>query len=1250
MKKIIITLVLLLSCMFKIQAQSNTVTLGGEASGSGGTATFTSGETFYEYKESASASLVEGVQQGVLYEFSKQPASTTICATVGSTASLSAVFNNAVASYTWQYKDNTTAVWTNINSSNAGTVYANYSTATLAITRSDVLPSTDTQYRVIVNSANGLNTSSEATLTVIPAAVAGTIATSTPSVCIGSAITYTLSGHTGASIQWQSLTSSNALSGTVVGTGDSYTANNAIGTFQYVRAVVTSGNCSTAITAVKTITVNPISVGGAITGGGTVCSGSSGIVKATGYSGTTLLWEYSTDGVNFVEVPALVGIAASTFVSNTNNNSSASYLFTNITGTTYFRFKSKNGECNAAYSNVIQYSIVPTATAGTITGLTSLCSGTGTSLTLTDSVGTIVWQKSTNWTAATPTWSLVSGTTESLVTGNLSVSTAYRAILTIATCTSSAATTSNFVVNVAPTAFAGSITTNVASVCIGGSITYTLSGYVGSAIQWHLLSSTSAMTGTVIGTGASYTASNVSGTALYVRAIVSSGTCSTAISSVKANSVNPLSVGGIITGGGEVCSGSSGILTVSGHAGSIYQWECSTDGVNYVAVPELVGTASASFNSNSVSNNRSSYLFTNITGTTFFRFKSIYGACAAAYSNVVKYTVSQAVAGTITGGDVTVCGYIANGATLDTNGTPLVLPVRNSTTLYLHGSNGVIEWQKSIDFNTATPTWSAAGGTSTSFVATNLTADSWYRALITNGVCSATTAVTKISVDKAAKAGITAVTTNGVGTTSVCVGGNITFTSAAFTGSSIQWEISTTSSTAGFEPVLGATGTSFTMNNVTYTPLSKFFVRSVVISGTCTLARSAVTTITVNPLSVAGSINGGGILCPNGTSTVALSGNTGVIRWEYSTDGITYFDAPYWQTVSGVATYFNPNGTTEFSTAASTGIAAKYVLTNFNAAGTVYMRARIKSGACSETYSNSVLYVNRMFAEAGVISAFSTTICSSTGTTLKLTGSVGTIQWQKATLSAITGLPGTFTNINGQVGTTLSTGSLTTSTAYQAVVNIGNCSTVIASYVSVFVASQPISKTITSFATSPSGSISSPLCIITPQKVLTIGSGYTGTIQWQSSTLSTTAGFTNIEGQTGVAYTVANPKVGANYYRASFTNSCGVVVYNTAVTLYFTSCATREVPGLEVQIAEIPFSVIAYPNPFAGTFNLSLTTTSADRVGVMVYDMIGKLIETREVSLNEVYGLQVGDRYPSGVYNVVVTQGEQTKTVRVVKK
>ena len=80
------------------------------------------------------------------------------------------------------------------------------------------------------------------------------------------------------------------------------------------------------------------------------------------------------------------------------------------------------------------------------------------------------------------------------------------------------------------------------------------------------------------------------------------------------------------------------------------------------------------------------------------------------------------------------------------------------------------------------------------------------------------------------------------------------------------------------------------------------------------------------------------------------------------------------------------------------------------------------------------------------------------------------------------------------------------------------------------------------------------------------------------------------------------------------------------------------------------FGVIASPSPFTENFNLNLTTSSEDKVQVMVYDMIGKLIDQQEVSPSEATTLQVGDRYPSGVYNVIVTQGENTKTLRVIKR
>jgi hypothetical protein len=78
--------------------------------------------------------------------------------------------------------------------------------------------------------------------------------------------------------------------------------------------------------------------------------------------------------------------------------------------------------------------------------------------------------------------------------------------------------------------------------------------------------------------------------------------------------------------------------------------------------------------------------------------------------------------------------------------------------------------------------------------------------------------------------------------------------------------------------------------------------------------------------------------------------------------------------------------------------------------------------------------------------------------------------------------------------------------------------------------------------------------------------------------------------------------------------------------------------------------VKAYPNPYTETFNLSLTTSSEDKVSIVVYDMTGRLIERRDVRPSDMVEQQIGDRYPSGVYNVVVTQGEEVKTVRVIKR
>lgn len=80
------------------------------------------------------------------------------------------------------------------------------------------------------------------------------------------------------------------------------------------------------------------------------------------------------------------------------------------------------------------------------------------------------------------------------------------------------------------------------------------------------------------------------------------------------------------------------------------------------------------------------------------------------------------------------------------------------------------------------------------------------------------------------------------------------------------------------------------------------------------------------------------------------------------------------------------------------------------------------------------------------------------------------------------------------------------------------------------------------------------------------------------------------------------------------------------------------------------FSVIVYPNPFAGAFMLDVISSTKENINIKVYDMVGRLIEQRDTTVSDLENLTIGNGYPSGVYNVNVTQGTQMKTLRVVKR
>ncbi|RZJ66954.1 MAG: hypothetical protein EOO50_07825 [Flavobacterium sp.] len=126
------------------------------------------------------------------------------------------------------------------------------------------------------------------------------------------------------------------------------------------------------------------------------------------------------------------------------------------------------------------------------------------------------------------------------------------------------------------------------------------------------------VTGAVTGAAATQTTS--------YRAIVQSGSCASATSSVATITVNPAAVGGTVSDSASVCSGNNaGTLSLSGYSGTITGWESSTNNFATAGTP--------------IANTTTSLTFTNLTVTTSYRAVISSGVCAVAYSTSATITV-----------------------------------------------------------------------------------------------------------------------------------------------------------------------------------------------------------------------------------------------------------------------------------------------------------------------------------------------------------------------------------------------------------------------------------------------------------------------------------------------------------------------------------------------------------------------------------------------------------------------------------
>ena len=327
----------------------------------------------------------------------------------------------------WQWAESPFTTWNDITNTNVTYI-------------SGALPET-TEYRAIVQSgACSALTSGTTTVTVDPVTVAGSVTGGTE-ICTGSPSgVLTLEDNTGTVNKWQWAVAPFTTWNDIANTATTYTSGALTATTEF-RAVVQSGLCGTLTSATTTVTVDPVTVAGNVTGGTEICTGSpSGVLTLGGNTGSVIKWQW----------------AVSPFSSWTDiANTSTTYTSGALTATTEFRAVVQSGVCGALNSGTTTVTVDPATVAGSVTGGTEICTGSPSGvLTLSGNTGTVnKWQ----WAVAPfTTWNDITNTDVTYTSGVLTATTEFRAVVQSGLCgTLTSATTT---VTVDPATIAGNVT------------------------------------------------------------------------------------------------------------------------------------------------------------------------------------------------------------------------------------------------------------------------------------------------------------------------------------------------------------------------------------------------------------------------------------------------------------------------------------------------------------------------------------------------------------------------------------------------------------------------------------------------------------------------------------------------------------------------------------------------------------------------------------------------------------------------
>ena len=462
-----------------------------------------------------------------------------------------------------------------------------------------------TYYRAIVKSGecNQL-TSGVATITVNPVSDAGTAVGNTI-ICKNESANISLSGYNGDDIYWEKSLDEVAWSVAGFFTDNFNTGN--IDTTTYYRAIVSNGTCETDTSNTVEIIVNCASVGGTVEFD-TVCTGSTGELELTEYTGNILRWEESPNGGN----PWA-----------TVQESGNTLTYENIEQTKYYRVVIQNPGCDTVYSKTGGVVVDQNPTANEILGVNTVCyQNNNGEIILSDYSGIINnWQFSDDGEVS---WKNISSVNDTITYTNLEETTFYRARVQSEFNECPAIYSNSVKVTVNETTLGG-VTGNSATVCSSENQgTVKLSAYRGEIIRWEK-SLTGKSPWEVIAITADSLIYNNLNENTYYRAVVQNGACTVEYSDSTLIEVHQTSNAGIITGSTSYCAeNNQGSLILTNYTGTVTKWEKFTDNITW------------NFKSYVTPN---TIEYSNLADTTFYRVIVQNGVCPADTSEIASIKI-----------------------------------------------------------------------------------------------------------------------------------------------------------------------------------------------------------------------------------------------------------------------------------------------------------------------------------------------------------------------------------------------------------------------------------------------------------------------------------------------------------------------------------------------------------------------------------------------------------------------------------